>query len=227
MDRRAWLDERRRAVEKDYTDDAPTYDSGYDPVTPVHRRFVTLLIESCPPGATVLDVPCGTGPYFGMVEAAGRHVVGADQSAGMLAQAHAKHPSVRLERVGLQELAFTAEFDGVMCIDAMEHVPPEDWPRVLANLHRAAGPGGNLYLTIEEVDDRFHDTALAEARALGLPAVRGEHVSPATGGYHFYPDRAQVSRWFEAEGLEVLEEATEDLDGYSYHHLLLGSRTGG
>jgi SAM-dependent methyltransferase len=226
MDRRAWLDELRAAVEKDYTDDAPTYDAGYDPVTPVHRRFVGLLVESCPADGTILDVPCGTGPYFAIVLAAGRHVVGGDQSAGMLAEAHAKHPDVRLEKVGLQELAFDREFDGVMCIDAMEHISPEDWPLVLGNLHRAARPAGQLYLTVEEVDESEHDVALAEAEALGLPAVRGEHTGPETGGYHFYPTRDQVRRWLDAEGLAVVDETDESLDGYGYHHLLLRSRPG-
>jgi hypothetical protein len=48
MHRREWLAERRAAVEQDYTRDAPTYDDGYDPVTPVHLRFVARLIETCP-----------------------------------------------------------------------------------------------------------------------------------------------------------------------------------
>lgn len=224
MDRRAWLAELRAAVEKDYTNDAPTYDAGYDPVTLVHRRFVGRLVESCPADGTILDVPCGTGPYFAIVMAAGRRVVGGDQSAGMLAEAHAKHPDVRLEKVGLQELAFDHEFDGVMCIDAMEHISPEEWPLVLGNLHRAARPAGQLYLTVEEVDDGEHDVALAEAVALGLPAVRGEHTGPETGGYHYYPARDEVRRWLDAEGLEVVDEADERLDGYGYHHLLLRSR---
>jgi SAM-dependent methyltransferase len=224
MDRRVWLDERRQAVEKDYTDEAATYDAGYDPVTPVHRQFVSNLIATSPVGGVILDAPCGTGPYFAMIEAAGRRVVGADQSAGMVARAHAKHPNVRLERVGLQELAFEAEFDAVMCVDAMEHVPPEEWRLVLANLHRALRPGGHLYLTVEEIDRREVEEAFAEASAAGLPAVRGEHVGPDTGGYHYYPDRAQVDQWLDAERLEVIEQADEPLDGYAYHHLVLRSR---
>lgn len=59
-----------------------TYDDGYDPITIFHRRFVDRLIETTPEGGTLLDAPCGTGPYFDMILAAGRQVVGADQSAG-------------------------------------------------------------------------------------------------------------------------------------------------
>jgi 2-polyprenyl-3-methyl-5-hydroxy-6-metoxy-1,4-benzoquinol methylase len=71
---------------------------------------------------------CGTGPYVGQVLGAGRQVVGTDQSSGMLGQARSKYPKARFELVGLQERALEGEFDAVMCIDAMEHVPPEDWP---------------------------------------------------------------------------------------------------
>ncbi len=221
MDRRRWLAERRAAVEQDYARDAPTYDAGYDPVTPVHRRFVERVIASVAPAGSILDAPCGTGPYFASIEAAGRRVVGADQSAGMLAAAHAKHPDVRLEQVGLQELTFKGEFDAVMCIDAMEHVPPEDWPNVLANLHRAVRTNGLFYFTVEEVDQSEHDAVFAEAQVRGLPAVRGEHVGPDTGGYHYYPDRSRVRAWLDAEGLLVVHEADEALDGYGYHHLLV------
>ena len=224
MDRRAWLAERRRAVERDYTRDAPTYDVGYDPITPLHQRFVERVVASVAPSGLILDTPCGTGPYLAAIESAGRRVVGADQSAGMLAAAHKKHPNVRLEHVGLQELAFEHAFDAVMCIDAVEHVPPEEWPVVLANLHRAVRAGGLLYLTIEAVDEREHDPALMEALTRGLPAVRGEHVGPDTGGYHYYPDRDQVNAWIHGAGFEVVDEADEVLDGYGYRHLLVKAR---
>ena len=218
-----WLAERRASVKEDYTRDGPTYDAGYNPATETHRRFVARLIETCPAGGTVLDAACGTAPYLGMVLGAGRRALGVDQSTGMLAQAQSKHPNARFEIVGLQELAFTGEFGGAMCIDAMEHVPPEEWPLVLGNLRRALRPGGHLYLTVEEVDRSRLDRALEEAKATGLPAVPGEDVGEGTGGYHYYPDRGQVRRWLAAEGFETVDEADEWFEehGYGYHHILV------
>ena len=54
-------------------------------------------------------------------------------------------------------------FDGVLCIDSMEHVPPEDWPRIVENLSRACREGGLVYLSLEVlVDQQAHlDRALA------------------------------------------------------------------
>jgi ubiquinone/menaquinone biosynthesis C-methylase UbiE len=221
MDRQTWLRERRQTAEERHdTIHAFTYDEHFGEIGPTHRRFVTDLVEGCPPGGTVLDAACGTGKYFAMVLDAGRRVVGTDQSTGMLARARGRFPAVPLERVGLQELAFDGEFDAVMCIDAMENIPPEDWPRVLAGLRRALRPDGRLYLTVEEPDPADLERVQAEAVASGLPVVPGE-MAEEGAGYHYYPSRQQVAGWLEEAGLVVEAEAGSDEgDGYGYLHLL-------
>ena len=124
----------------------------------------------------------------------------------------------------LQELAFDAEFDGSMTIDAMENVPPEDWPIVLGNLHRAVRPGGHLYLTVEEVDAGGDRCGVRGQPRQGLPAVHGEVIEGDTAGYHYYPGREQVLAWLAAEGLEVVREGVGRGRNWGYRHLLL--RTG-
>ncbi len=223
MDRRAWLLERRAAVEATYDAEAPTYDEHPYPAA-TQRRFVGRLMAACPPDGVVLDAPCGTGQYFPLVAAAGRRVVGIDQSLGMLEQARARGIAVALHQVGLQELRFQAEFDAVMTIDAMENVFPEHWPLVLANLHRAVRSGGHLYLTVEEVAESVVDGTFATLVARGLPVVRGEVIEGDVAGYHYYPGRDRVRRWLEAEGLAVVEQDTEAHEGWAYWHLLLRSR---
>ena len=200
MDRNSWLAERRAAVEVDYTRDAPTYESDIYPISKAHREFVARVVDACPPDGVVLDIPCGTGRYFELVVAQGRRVVGADQSAGMVEQARARGMAESVEQTGLQELAHVATFDGVLCIDAMEHVPPEDWPRVVHNLGRACRDRGLVYMTLEVLaDQQAHlDRALAEALAQGVPAVHGEDIGEDTGGYHFYPADEQIMEWLEA-----------------------------
>lgn len=224
MDRQAWLAERRAAVRAQYDDEAPNYDaeeSAY-PV-PLHAAFVERLLATCPPGGRVLDAPCGTGKYFAQVAASGRRVVGADQSAGMLAQARAKGIAESLEQVGLQELPFNAEFDGAMTIDGMENVPPEDWPLVLANLRRALRPGGHLYLTVEEIGEADIADAFEKQSAQGLPTVHGEVIEGDTAGYHFYPGRDQALTWLAESGLEVVAEDFDQQEGFGYRHLLTRS----
>lgn len=221
MDRARWLTERRATVEREYTSEGATYDDGYDPATPVHRDFVARLIGSVPPGGSVLDVACGTAPYAGMVLDAGLSYVGTDQSSGMLARARVKWPDARFEQVGMQELAFEASFDALICTDAMEHVPPEDWPKVVSGFRRAVRTTGHVYLTVEEVDRGEIDVAFAKAKARGVPSVLGEVVEGDTAGYHFYPDRGRVEHWLSGAGFEIVGSADERLDGYAYHHLLM------
>jgi hypothetical protein len=111
-----------------------------------------------------------------------------------------------------------------MTIDAMENVPPEDWPIVLANLHRAVRHGAHLYLTVEEIDDADIDAALVDSTSRGLPALRGEVIEGDTAGYHYYPGRDQVLRWLAAEGLDVVDEGFDQEDGWGYRHLLVRDR---
>jgi len=175
MDRQAWLAERRRAVVAAYDAEAPDYDKSEYP-SDLQQEWVARALRLIPPGGIVLDAPCGTGKYFPLVAAAGHQVVGVDQSAGMLAQARARGVAVELEQVALQNLSYAGGFDAVITVDAMENIPPDDWPLVLANLHRAVRQGGLMYMTVEEVEQAKIDEAFRNLCALGLPAVRGEIV---------------------------------------------------
>ncbi len=214
VERRSWLAEKRRLAElRMDTLFAPIYDDEWGAsIDPTHERFVHRLIDLTPVAGEILDAACGTGKYWRLL-LGHRRVTGTDQSAQMLVRAQQKAPEVPIVKVGLQELRYEAAFDGVMCIDAMENVPPEDWPQVLANLTRALRPGGTMYLTVELPDQAELARAAADGVQRGLPLVDGE---VATEGYHYYPDATRVRIWLEAAGLTILEEALGD----GYRHFL-------
>jgi SAM-dependent methyltransferase len=220
MDRQAWLHQRQAAVLASYDQGAASYDDQVSPAE-TQRDWVARLLRACPPAAKILDAPCGTGQYFPMVAAAGHRVLGADQSAGMLFQARARGIAIALDQVRLQDLPYDGEFDAIMTIDAMEHIPPEDWPAVLANLHQAARPGSLVYLTVEEEAEPLIEDAFATLTRRGLPAVRGEVIDGNVGGYHYYPERDQVNTWLQAAGLHILDEGYQPEDGWGYRHFLL------
>jgi cyclopropane fatty-acyl-phospholipid synthase-like methyltransferase len=144
----------------------------------------------------------------------------------MLAQAGAKHPGIETRRVGLQDLDFEAAFDAAICIDAMEDVPPEEWPLVLANLRRAVRPGGRIYLTVEMTDEDWLVRAYDAAKERGLPVVPREDITRGDA-YHHYPALPQVREWLTGAGLDVLDEAHSEGDhpSYSYQHFLTARRS--
>jgi len=143
--------------------------------------------------------------------------------------------------MGLQEMSFRAEFDGVACIQAMEHICPEDWPGILDRFRKALKPRGVLYLALDIADWGDVRESYERARSQGLPVVYGEIVDEVDSAfaeitgldwqaihgqradhavYHYYPAAQQVQVWFEQAGLTVEEEGAGD----GYRHLLLRGR---
>jgi SAM-dependent methyltransferase len=78
--------------------------------------------------------------------------------------------------LSLQEIDFTDAFDGIICVDAMEFVAPEDWPFVLNNFHRALKRNGYLYFTVELIEPEERAHAYSEGQKQGLPVVEGEYA---------------------------------------------------
>ena len=216
LDRDVWRRERRlwNEVQMD-TLWAPVYDERWGAsIDATHREMLGRFLERCPPHARVLDAACGTGKYWRLLLERGCAIVGTDQSAQMLARAHAKHPDVPTRQVGLQEVSESNTFDGVICMDALEIVFPEDWPLVLANFARALHPGGHFYGTVEVETEEHLRVAFAAGQRLGLPLVYGEYAHH--GGYHYYPTDEQVRAWLAEAGFALLETA----EGEDYRHYL-------
>ncbi|MGH8861064.1 MAG: class I SAM-dependent methyltransferase [Jatrophihabitantaceae bacterium] len=105
-------------------------------------------------GQTVLDVPCGTGANFPLLEervgAVGR-ILGCDYSPGMLARARAKvtrpgWDNVRLletdARAVTPELLGSPTVDAVICMLGLSVVP--DWELVFQRMYDVLRPGGRI-----------------------------------------------------------------------------------
>ncbi len=89
----------------------------------------------------------------------------------MLTEVRRRGMAFSLEHRALQDLSYAREFDAVLTIDAMENIPPEEWPLVLANLHRAVRADGVMYLTVEEVDQTKISQAFGKRMGISpLPA---------------------------------------------------------
>ncbi len=136
-------DDKHRAVEAMFDRIAPRYDRlnrvislGQD------RRWRrhTVAALRLPPGATVLDVGCGTGDLCDVVTAAGYSAVGLDFSAGMLAAAHTRAALVRADALTLPMPDGSA--DGVVSGFALRNFV--DLDRFFRECARVLRPGGRL-----------------------------------------------------------------------------------
>jgi SAM-dependent methyltransferase len=249
MERAEWLEQMRDKAEKLYDHFSPLYWVKYGrSVDETHREYLQKFLERLPPRSKLLSAGCGAGKYDGMLLEAGHSVLGIDQSDGMLARAREHFPQARYEKMGLQEIEFRQAFDGVICIDALEHLCPEDWPQTLQRFREALKPGGVSYFTVDRGGDLV-EGAYERAKAMGLPVVFGEVAdrveeafrffmsyedvfdTPAealgeladSAVYHYHPSLEQVRTWVGQAGLVIEEEGTgKGYEGWdSYEHFVV------
>jgi 2-polyprenyl-3-methyl-5-hydroxy-6-metoxy-1,4-benzoquinol methylase len=204
-----------------------------------HREYLQKFLERVAPRSTLLSAACGAGRYDGILLEAGHSVVGIDQSEGMLARAREHFPEVQYKKMGLQEMDFREAFDGIICMDAMEHVCPEDWPGILRRFQEALKPGGVLYFTVDLAEGDDVEAAYERAKALGLPVVFGEVADKVDEAYeqmktfaavpyeladaavyHYHPSLEQVRTWVGQAGMAIDDEGT----GNGYEHFVVRKR---
>jgi ubiquinone/menaquinone biosynthesis C-methylase UbiE len=86
-------------------------------------------------------------------------VVGGDLSLGMLMQAR-RHGVGRLLRLDMRALPCrSGAFGGIWSAASLLHLPKQDAPTALAEMHRVLAPGGPLLLAIQEGDSEGWEPA--------------------------------------------------------------------
>ncbi|GAB7109414.1 class I SAM-dependent methyltransferase [Streptomyces phaeofaciens JCM 4814] len=131
-------------------------------VAPLMAPFVTALVDAADlfPGATVLDLACGTG--FAARTAAAQagptgRVAGADLNEGMLKIAVACHPrlypDIEFTPAPADDLPYSdATFDAVLCQQGAQFFP--DLDAALRETARVTRPGGRFAATVwSDLDD--------------------------------------------------------------------------
>lgn len=124
---------------------------------PVYRagRVAAIDLLALRPGHRVLDIGCGTGLNFPLVQhriGPTGSITGVDASAQMLAQAQRRSRTARWDNVRLieadattldaQDLDVAGDFDAVISTYALSLM--SDWPRVVSLMIAAARPGGRV-----------------------------------------------------------------------------------
>ena len=155
------------------------------------RQIMRCLVEVVlppSPGATVVDVGCGTGASLAAL-AGDYDCVGIDTSAEAIDRARARFPQLRF-LVGrapedLGEIAGRARL--FLLMDVLEHVP-DDFA-MLSELLSAMTPGGYLLLTVPADDSLWseHDESFGHFRRYDLKRLarlwKGLAVTPLLLSY--------------------------------------------
>jgi len=129
-------------------------EGGYDLLAPKfdHTPFRThdgvldateAALRPLGPFGRGLDVCCGTGAGMRVLESACQGpIMGADFSAGMLAQARRACPDTGWVRADARALPFAGGFDLAVSFGALGHFLPAERPALFAGVYRALRPGG-------------------------------------------------------------------------------------
>ena len=118
--------------------------------TKIEAEFINNLLHP-PPGARILDAPCGEGRIARELAAKGYQLVGVDIAEEFLASARAaakqRNLTMNLERADVRSLSFRAEFDAAICWgNSFGFFDDAGNAGLLQSLARALRPGGRLVL---------------------------------------------------------------------------------
>lgn len=136
-------------------------------------KWLDRFVAALPPGASILDVGCGSGwPMGAALLERGFRVVGRDSSPALIAHARETLPAGVWEIADMRDPPPGDLFDGVLAWHSLFHLTPEAQRRVLPALANQVGPGGRLMFT----SGPAHGETLGEWR--GEPLYHGS-LDPA------------------------------------------------
>lgn len=156
------------------------------------RQNVAALLDAIegPPPFTLLDFGCGPGRDLRTLRDAGHVAIGLDGAPRFVAMARAYSGCEVWQQDFLQLALPPAAFDGIFANASLFHVPGQELPRVLRQLHAALKPRGVLFSSNPRGDNAegwngprygaFHDLAAwrAFATAAGFAEIRHYYRPP-------------------------------------------------
>jgi SAM-dependent methyltransferase len=144
-----------------------------------------------PPPFDLLDFGCGPGRDLRSFKALGHRIIGLDGSSELAALARAHSGCEVLQQSFLQLDLPIGRFDGVFANAVLFHIPGQELPRVLRQLHASLKPGGVLLSS--------------NPRGHGQEVWNGERF----GAFHDWPG---WQAHLHAAGFEALEHYYRPMD---------------
>lgn len=158
MDAAPGSEEAKKIVEQGYDRVAHEYARLEGEVEWPRMKWLRMLLKTIPPGASVLDLGCGSGDPADIEIAKEHTVTGVDVSQTQVDLARKNVPDGTFIRADAGSVEFPPDsFDAVVSFYTLEHIPRKEHPGILRRINRWLKRDGHLLISIEaaDYDDEF------------------------------------------------------------------------
>lgn len=164
--------------------------------TDLHERaWIDRFVAPLPPGATILDIGCGTGdPIAHHLIARGFAVTGVDSSPSLIAIAQKRLPIAEWIVADMRALDVDRPFDALLAWHSFFHLTPDDQRAMFTLFAAPAAPGAMLMFT----------SGPAHGEEIG--SWRGEPL------YHGSLDPAEYAQLLDTNGFDIVDHRIDDPD---------------
>jgi SAM-dependent methyltransferase len=173
----------------------------------VERPWLNGFLGLMPPGASVLDVGCGSGEPIGrfLIEQ-GCEVTGVDSSPGLVDLCKSRFPEQEWIVADMRTLALGRRFDGILAWNSFFHLCPDDQRQMFPIFAKHVAPNAALMFT----------SGSAHGDAIGT--YKGEPL------YHGSLDGDEYRSLLKKDGFEVVSHVVDD-PTCGHHTIWLAQRT--
>lgn len=140
-----------------------------------HRRLAMLirpLLKKLPPGASILEVGCGSGHLAAHIKECGFEIEVTDISDDILMEVKSLH-NIPGYCGNLEEIAFHRQYDAIIFNNVLEHLHSPE--RAIATASRLLNTGGMIFVEVPNIGSNQFNFFKADWYHLAIP----QHL------YHF------------------------------------------
>jgi 2-polyprenyl-3-methyl-5-hydroxy-6-metoxy-1,4-benzoquinol methylase len=122
-------------------------------------KFAAKMLQGC---ARVLEVGCGDAFFSRVVRQEVGHLTAVDFDADFVADALARsseHWPIDVKMHDMLERPLEGSFDGMYCLDVLEHVQASDEDRFLTNMVASLEPHGTLIIGMPSLQSQTYASA--------------------------------------------------------------------
>ncbi len=161
--------------------------------TLIEQSYLDELARALAPGASILDLGCGTGePIMRYLLERQYEMTGVDASAAMIEIAGTRFPGSRLIVGDMRSVHLDQTFDAVIAWHSLFHLPHDDQRAMFAAFARHLHPGGTVMFTSgSEYGETWSENG-------------GEQL------YHASLDADEYRRLLAAHGFDVVHHVMDD-----------------